>query len=307
VETSSRSVTLSGSRSVLPATSLLIAVRTYLIGSPACRRLRHPPRWITSEALRPIERRKMRIIAGIDFETTTNVIEEARITEIGAVLFDADTWKPVGNKFECFVYDTDYPPQSEEVIRITGITDDVLKTQGIPPAVALGDLLTYIHSVEYVIAHNKAFDQPIFEKEARHFFPANEIKRKWLCSYMDVEYPAHFKCKKLSHLALDHGITVRPETLHRATGDILLMGELLAKGGYTAEQIIAYSETPWVYVRAEVSYARKDAAKARGYRWQAVGNKNFPGAWVKMVKKNRVAAEIKDSDFKVLILEEENA
>lgn len=241
-----------------------------------------------------------RIVLGIDFETTTNVVPEARITEIGAVAFDED-WIEKAS-FECFVYDETYPPQSEEVIRITGITDAILREQGADPKQSLMQLVAVMSRADYFVAHNKEFDRQVFENEMKRHLPEVPVppRGKWLCSYQDIQYPSHFKCKKLSHLALDHGITVQPETLHRATGDIRLMGELMRHGGYKLSDMIEYASTPWVLIRADVSFGNNQLAKDRQYRW----NPTFK-RWEKKVKKNVLEKEIMDSSFRVIILEEE--
>lgn len=70
--------------------------------------------------------------------------------------------------------------------------------------------------VAEVVAYNSAFDEAMV---------GNEIKRKnldldpvlyylmsknWLCAMEDVEANISMKCKKLSHLSLDHGLAVDP-------------------------------------------------------------------------------------------------
>lgn len=239
-------------------------------------------------------------ILGIDFETTTNDVTQAKITEIGAVMFDENWVEQISS--ECFVYDESYPPQSEEVIRITGITDEMLKREGEPPRQALLKLLELMKPAAFFVAHNKEFDRQVFEKAMQEYLPDTGIpvKGKWLCSYQDIQYPLHFKCKKLSHLALDHGITVRPETLHRATGDIRLMAELMRHGGYKLQDMIDYAGTPWVLIRADVSFGNNQLAKDRQYRW----NPTFK-RWEKKVKKNVLEEVIHESPFRVIILEEE--
>jgi DNA polymerase III epsilon subunit-like protein len=250
------------------------------------------------------------LVCGIDFEATDKEPKTARITEIGAQIFDvADgAWRPVDEGFNCLVYAPDYPSQSEEVLRVTGITDELLKSEGVTPADAIRSLITYAGQAAYLIAYNKEYDQVLLDEEMKRTGVAPRVAAdRWLCALRDVEYPEHYKCRKLSHLALDHGMPIDPAGLHRAVEDVRLMGKLLEFGKYRFEDVLAYSQIPWVYVKANVSFADKDLAKARRYSWEQVGERKFFKTWVKKIKQTQLEKERAEAPFPVIQLEVESA
>jgi DNA polymerase III epsilon subunit-like protein len=229
------------------------------------------------------------LVAAIDFEATDKIPETARITEIGAVLFEADhTWTAQG-EFSQFVYDPSYPPQSEEVIRVTGITDEMLKKDGARPQEALEKLLTFVGRAEYIMAYNVDYDRVLLEHESKRLGLPVISKEKWVCALRDVPYPEFYTCRKLAHLALDHGCFFDPKGLHRAVNDVKLMGQLLVEGGYTIEQMLKYRDEPTYIARAMVSYDERELAKAERFSWEKLGDQTFPKMWVKQVKASAVA------------------
>lgn len=234
-------------------------------------------------------------VLGVDFESTGIDTKSARITEIGAVLWSGDTYEKQ-DSYSALVYEPTYLPLSEEVRRVTGLTDIELQTKGIPPREALTQLIKLIEQADFVIAHNKAFDETLFLAEcARQSITPPTIP--WHCSIEDIEYPEYYRCKKLSHLALDHGIIVDPAKLHRAIGDVDLLGDLLRVGAYSPERIRAFALLPWHYLQAVIpgpwvgkggdGGKGRELAKAEGFSYEAVRGTlkpRFDKAWVKRVK-----------------------
>lgn len=253
------------------------------------------------------------LICGIDFEATDKDPKTARITEIGAVIFDTDkNWEPIDQGFGALVYAPDYPPLSKEVQDVTGITDELLRAEGVSPVEALTQMCLYAGRAERMIAYNMEYDGTLYAYERKRLgeekLPALP-REKWLCAYVGVPWPAKFKCRKLSHLALDHGLIVDPSQLHRAVGDVLLMGRLLAYSGQTAEGIIAYSAIPWIVVKAEIRPPWEDpkgnaSAKERGYSFETPrgvdDGKKFSKSWVKRIKQNELEKERADAPFPVV-------
>jgi DNA polymerase III epsilon subunit-like protein len=253
------------------------------------------------------------LICGIDFEATDKDPKTARITEIGAVIFDTENnWEPIDEGYGTLVWDPSYPPLSPEVQAVTGLTDEMLKAEGKPPVEALQQMLPYIGRAEKIIAYNMEYDGTLYAYERKRL--GEDLlpplpREKWLCAYVGVPWPAKFKCRKLSHLALDHGLIVDPATLHRAVGDVKLMGRLLAYSGQTAEGIIAYSAIPWIVVKADIRPPWEDPAgnakaKERGYSFETPrgvdDGKKFAKSWVKRIKQNELEKEQADAPFPVV-------
>jgi DNA polymerase III epsilon subunit-like protein len=241
-------------------------------------------------------------LALVDFETN-GVDNLARPTEFGVSLIDSETYKSFFTMGE-LIYDTDYPPQSEIILKITGITDEMLKRDGIPFHVQLAALIECFYSFgwpDFFVAHNASFDARIFRNEMKRCKPILlqmhkvEVLEKlfdipWICSINDIDHPKEFKCKKLSHLALDYGIAVDPTTLHRATDDVDLLAKLLEVAKIDWTRVVARQSMPWVYVRAVVPHpkedngAGKDKASSLGFKWQKIDDQHFDKWWVKKVK-----------------------
>lgn len=258
------------------------------------------------------------IVCGIDFETTGLDFTNDRITEIGAVLFDTSkNWEPIATLND-FVYEPDYPKLTEENVKLTGITEEMLKTQGISFGEMLGKLCTFAHTAKYFIAHNKHFDRRILIAELdRHLsggkgpeFIAESLAKPWLCSAEDLKPNRQMKCWKLSHLALDYGVAVDPSKLHRAVADVLLMGEMLAASKVPLADMIKFMQTPSVVVRIDTPGPWEDGgkgvekAKELGFKWEKIktpdGEKVFPKQWVKLVKEDEIADLKTKSQYRLI-------
>ena len=74
-------------------------------------------------------------ILGLDFETQNADPKTTNPTEVGAALYEVDieqnTWKKLFG-FSQFIYEPHYPPQSQKIVELTGITDEILMSQGKP-------------------------------------------------------------------------------------------------------------------------------------------------------------------------------
>lgn len=249
------------------------------------------------------------LAAIVDFETN-GVDALARPTEFALRMIVTDDPHPNGvdyfspQRMGYLIYDTDYPPQPEIILKITGITDEMLKEHGKPWLDVVDIMLDIFKEVgwpDFFVAHNAPFDQRFFKNELRRFRDqliekySYEVMEKlinipWVCSINDVDHPKELKCKKLSHLALDYGIPVNPNELHRASDDVALLAQLLFKAKVDWERVSARHGMPWVIIRAIVPHPKddngtgKDKAAANGFRWQNLDDQKFDKWWVKKVK-----------------------
>lgn len=229
-------------------------------------------------------------ILGLDFETQDDQAETTNVTEIGALLTD-NCFNELG-RLSQLCWEPSYPPQTPEIVEITRITDDMLQKDGIPRREAFAQLLPLVEQADYVFAHKKDFDQVVFNSNCRKFgLPIP--KKQWICTLTEINYPAKFRCKQLSHLAFEHRITFNPDELHRALDDVKLMMKLLAK--YNLTDIITFANEPWVYVQAifpapfeskigfEVGKAK---ASKLNFGWERArgDDREFSKKWVSRVK-----------------------
>jgi DNA polymerase III epsilon subunit-like protein len=249
-----------------------------------------------------------------DVETTGFDPKVDRIIEVGAMVVDGESWAPEGGA-QGLVWEPGYPALTPEVEEVTGISQALLEREGRPLSEVVNDIGHFVDDeVAFVIAHNSPFDEGFFREEMmRTGLSLNPkmawlLSTPWLCSIQDISHPPRFKCRKLSHLALDYGLSVDPKQLHRAMGDVELLRRLLAVSGATAQGMYEYSQIPTVVVAADVSYDNREQASSRGYKWQKLyiggKEKEFTKQWVKAVKKNMLENEETSVPFKVLIAKE---
>lgn len=279
----------------------------------------------------------MRVMV-IDFETQGPDPKVHLPTEVGAVLVEIPTaaqraafaefpdtevakgWAADGfvrelGRVSELIWHTDYPPQPAEIVELTGITDEMLRERGLAPSEAfrkLEELMLFGPERQYpdvILAHNAAFDRGIFEA-SRKRLGFDPFTHPWLCTVTEVPWPRKFKCKKLSHLAFDHGIQADVTKLHRADYDCDLLIELLLKH-YDFHKVLEYWRTPWAVLRAVVPAPWEDGgvgtghAKALGFGWEKVWGTEltFPKCWVKRVKETEIEAIKAQAPFKLMRLE----
>lgn len=246
-------------------------------------------------------------LCGIDFEAQGKDPLTTMPTEVGAILVQYSEEGGVPKLEEIartgsllYAEDCGYEPQTAHVEEITGITDAELKQFGLHPKGFIpAHVFPLMEKADYILAHNKRYDERLFKSfcERSGLTPPG---KPWICTYQDIPYAEKYRCKQLSHLALDHKIKMDHRELHRATGDVELMLELVSL--YKFSNILKYANTPWVFVRVEVpppwtdKGVGSDLAKASGYGWQrAKGTEEpfFEKMWVKRIKLDKLEEELK--------------
>ena len=229
----------------------------------------------------------------IDVETTGLDFSKDRVIEMGFGFNASEIYSQVLKQTN--------PLITQEITEITGLSQADVDA-GKSPRVVMEDFLAAASQADFIVAHNaRGFDRPMVEAELKWnglLFP----QLKWIDTLTDLGIPPKYKCKKLSHLCLDHGMKVDPDRLHRTEGDIYYMIGLCNR--YDMEKAAALSQEPLYVIRAIVSFDNNKKAKDRGYRWQTIGNRTYNKSWVKQVRKSELQSEIDLADFQVKILEE---
>lgn len=230
-------------------------------------------------------------IVGIDFETTGLDPATDQVTEIGAVLFDWEGKIPL-QILSCFVLTP--KPLPEEIIRLTGITDEMLADFGRTEADAFSDLDWLIDRSDYAMAHNGAeFDLKFYKQTCARLGRSPQDKL-WLDSKTDIRYPESIITRSLGYLAAEHNF-LNPFR-HRAVFDVLTM--LNVASNYDLQSIVARAMEPTVYARAIVTFDQKDKAKDRGYYWYPKGK-----IWWRSFKQSDYLAEKDTCGFVTMLLE----
>lgn len=251
------------------------------------------------------------IILGVDFETNGLDVKEAHITEIGAVLFDSDLGGPI-ESLSCFLHDSSYPPQPQNILDLTGITDEMLKREGVLPKVGLQNLARMMLKADYCMAHNKKFDSQILQYfAAKNNYDMIMPIKPWLCSLTEIEWPKSITCRKLSHIALELSPDLlfkdgKRIELHRALNDVELMLGVVHKN-FKWEEVVAYAMQSWVTLQVLIpkpwtdNGIGKDWAKKNGYGWERPPGSDleYPQSWVKRIKESKVSGEQNDKPYEI--------
>jgi len=211
----------------------------------------------------------------LDLETTGLDPKKDRIIEIGLLSFvtDADHAPAVIGTYSG-IEDPEMP-LSEEVAKLTGLSDAVLRGHKIRWDI-VRDFLT---GVSVVIAHNAAFDRAFVEGRPE----VREMPLHWACSSKHINWRAHgHKTRALNYLAADMGF-VNPFA-HRALFDCATTFRIIApripeliERSYMREFLLSAVGAPF-----EV----KDVLRARGYRWNPDQR-----VWAKSVFEDELKAE----------------
>jgi DNA polymerase III alpha subunit (gram-positive type) len=240
----------------------------------------------------------------IDFEATSKEAKLARPIEIGAMVTD-ENFKPIeGRSCSVLVKGEDYPPLSEEIIKVTGITQEELNHHGLLPLTAFIEVLGKLvdKDIGAVVAYNADYDKTVFIEEMfRQQYTMNPkmswlMNVPWVCAMADIRKNYEFKSWRLAHVALEHGCTVCLKDLHRAINDVKLMVDMLQRSGETVHSMVAFKNIPWVYAKAVVAKPWEDKgvqstiAKQAGFSWERAkgdySDRVFPKQWVTRVKED---------------------
>lgn len=249
------------------------------------------------------------LVCLLDLESTGLDTKTSLITQIGAIMVDPTTWEYTNGfvPFNSYLYDETYPELHKDVVRVTGITDEFLKANGIPPFQGLANLVKMLSQADYIITYNASYDVRLLEANLERYGIVPVKEYKYICGLRDVDYPDYMKCRKLSHLALDHGVPVNPESLHNALGDLRVMLELFRVGGYKFDDMVRNNIEPNIVIRAMVGYEDREVAKNQKYSWEKTSDLVFPKSWVKTIKASALEKEKEAlKPFEVAIVKELN-
>lgn len=255
------------------------------------------------------------LVCGLDFETQCADAKTTRVTEVGAALYEYHEGKWFKHRgFSAFCWAPDYPPQTQKIIELTGITDEMLQAKGRSRGDVFPELIEFIKRADLMMAHKIGFDKTVLDSTCKQY--SIEVPDKeWLCTLTNFPWPAKYNCHKLGHLGWEHGLPFPASTLHRAEQDVDLMFSLVQC--YNFDDVLAYARTPWIYLKADVKGPWVDGgvqnaiAKSLGFGWEGVRGDDehrWPKTWVARCKQNnfeKIQAAVRESEspFRVSIIE----
>jgi len=207
-------------------------------------------------------------LLGIDLETTGLNPDKDKIIEIGYVLWDWQRSMPLRVVNDFVMPDSDFEV-TEEITELTGIRkDDLIGHHAGNVSQYLTDMLNEFDSdhIEYVVAHNKDFEQSFLEPYCESDPYLNQLFNiPWICTMNDIPYPDSIKSKSLNYLAMEHGF-INPFK-HRGVFDVLTGFKVMSN--YDFGNILEYRDSPLFDVVSYVPYERREEAKKAGFRWDA--------------------------------------
>lgn len=199
----------------------------------------------------------------IDCETTGLDPTTAKLIELAVVPFDYldDGTIVAVHEPQSWLQDPG-EPLTDEVKQVTGLTNEILAGQKINMAAVNG----FFGNGMLNIAHNAAYDRQVCEQNL-----GLGVSMPWSCSMSEIDWKAHFKSpsRSLEVLAWSMGWFY---DAHRAALDCLALAFLLTQPGSDGRPLSAHlferarAHSYRVYATGS-PFERKDALKARGYRW----------------------------------------
>lgn len=214
----------------------------------------------------------------IDTETTGLDYSRDRIIEVGIVAFEYDpaTGAIIRITGRYSGFEDPGAPLADEIIQITGITDEMVAGQAFDDAqvAALAD------GASLVIAHNAAFDRKFMENR----FPVF-AELPWACTVSQIDWQA----ERISSRSLEYllykcgGFCINA---HRALDDAEgLLGLLLGTLPVSEQPIFKALLETSMGVSSRICavgapFEKKDALKQRGYRWYDGSRGGSKGWWI---------------------------
>lgn len=198
----------------------------------------------------------------IDTETT-GLPGEGRLLEVAYVDYDlaAGGWASCGSHLIAHPFG-EAPADPMPMEHVHGISHRLYSGAPFPmdSGAAFHQLRKRASACEYVLAHNAEFDRHWIDVDAK----------PWVCTMSAVEWPGRpdLEGASLINVALAYGVGI--VRAHRAIEDCLTMAAIFSRlyaAGHDLVQLIHQAASPRVTLKAHVSYADRDLAKAAGFRW----------------------------------------
>jgi len=230
----------------------------------------------------------------LDTETTGLDTSKDKIIELGFVAFEYDAGTGLIYRIlhNYGGFEDPKEPLNDIIIKVTGITDDMLASQSLDE----DEIMEWLNKSSLIIAHNAAFDRQMLERRLPQTSDTN-----WACTFNDI----HWQDENISSLKLDY-IAYRLGYFfegHRAVNDAqatlhLLTKKLPGTGKLAMSELLIHArEKSRRFFAVGAPFDKKDELRERGYRWLATYSyadkrgSNKKGVWSKAVLESDIADE----------------
>lgn len=200
----------------------------------------------------------------VDTETT-DITDEARVFEVGIVLYNVHT-KLIETQFSTLMKLPDGEHISENASEVTGVHSNMLDSVDKTNAEYFSAILKLMENqADYAVAYNAEFDSRFFNGTQ---LPTISIP--WVCAMNDITYKAARGKKNLTltQLAIQSKLTVDGTQAHGALYDCQLIASIFRK--VDKEALVAQchrAQLPRIVVVARISYENRQLAKDAGFSW----------------------------------------
>ena len=217
------------------------------------------------------------VVTFLDTETTSLETSEARIIELAMLRcrYGPDgRLVEISDRFDGL--EDPGIPIPEDIVGITGITDDMVRGRSLDPAV----IRAWLGEDPFIVAHNARFDRPVFERRFR------EMGRyRWACSVRGIPwYGMGYRSSSLPLLLEQEGWFF---DAHRAHADCLAVSWMLHTVPGSLGQLVESAADRMVVTAGGPTYPVRADLGRRGYKFN--GDKKN---WTREVQPADVDREI---------------
>ncbi len=230
-----------------------------------------------------------RIGVCVDTETTGFAYGKDKVIELGMISFEFDpvTYNVIRIIDRYSGFEDPGEPLCQDVINVTGITDEMLAGQKFDDE----RVNAMLARADVVIAHNSNFDRPFCEDR----FPVS-IQKCWACTLAQVDWNAEYiSAKALEYLLFKCGgwFIDAHRALNDAEGLLALLMENLPHSGNQVMRVLIEKarSKDFRFYAISAPFDNKGLLKERGYRWND-GEDGKPKAWWKDIEISLAEAEI---------------
>lgn len=206
-----------------------------------------------------------RVVVIVDTETTGLDHSQDEVIEFAGIAFTYSTDGKLADAIASFSQLREpNVPLSADTVRITGLTESMLKGKSIDKEA----LELFIDGADLIVAHNAGFDRPFCEQLSDSF-----KQKPWACSATEVDWASlGFDGAKLTYLVANSGWFYEA---HRALDDCNALARVLAtpipKSTIQTpfQQLLNSARETMTRLSFPAPYSLRTALRKRGFRWKA--------------------------------------